>query len=71
MNQEKGPQLTEQEKQVLRLAAQGSTNKQIAHTLSIAERTVEYHLGEIFKRLGVASRTAAVVLAQKLGILDV
>ncbi|MCC6298265.1 MAG: response regulator transcription factor [Anaerolineales bacterium] len=71
MNQEKDPQLTEHEKQVLRLVVQGLTNKEIARALNIAERTVEYHLGEIFQRLEVSSRTAAVVKAEKLKLLDV
>ncbi len=70
MNQEKDPQLTEHEIQVLRLVAQGLTNKEIANTLDIAERTVEYHLGEIFQRLNVSSRTAAVVTAEKMGLLS-
>jgi len=69
MNQEKAPQLTEHEIQVLRLVAQGLTNKEIASSLGIAERTVEYHLGEIFRRLNVSLRTAAVVMAEKMGLL--
>jgi hypothetical protein len=38
--------------------------------LEIKERTVEYHLGEIFQRLAVTSRTAAVVKAEKMGLID-
>ena len=71
MDHEKTSQLTEQEIQVLRLVAQGLTNKQIACKLGIKERTVEYHLNEIFQRLGVTSRTTAAMLAQKLRLLDV
>ena len=71
MNYEKAPQLTEHEMQVLRLVAQGLTNKEIACSLNIKERTVEYHMGEIFQRLEVSSRTAAVVKAEKLRLLDV
>ncbi|GJQ53218.1 MAG: hypothetical protein HKUEN02_20650 [Anaerolineaceae bacterium] len=71
MDHEKDPQLTEREIQILRLVAQGLTNKEIAYALNIAERTVEYHLGEIFRRLEVSSRIAAVVKAQKMGLLIV
>jgi DNA-binding NarL/FixJ family response regulator len=71
MDHEKNPQLTEHEIRVLRLVAQGLTNKEIAYSLEIKERTVEYHLGEIFQRLGVTSRTGAAMTAQKLNLLDV
>jgi len=71
MEHEETPQLTEHETHILRLVAQGLANKEIAHLLGIVERTVEYHLGEIFRRLDVTSRTAAVVIAEKLGLLDV
>lgn len=70
MNHEKDPQLTEQEIHVLYLVAQGLTNKEIARTLKIAERTVEYHLGEIFRRLEVSSRTAAALKAEASGLLE-
>jgi DNA-binding NarL/FixJ family response regulator len=71
MDQEKNPQLKEHEIRVLRKVAQGLTNKEIAYSLEIKERTVEYHLGEIFQRLGVTSRTGAAMTAQKLNLLDV
>lgn len=71
MSHESLPQLTEHEIKVLKLIAQGLTNGQIASTLNIKERTVEYHLSQIFERLNVSSRTAAVVKAEKLGLLDV
>jgi DNA-binding NarL/FixJ family response regulator len=70
MSHEKNPQLTEHEIRVLRLVSQGLTNKEIARSLEIKERTVEYHLGEIFQRLAVTSRTAAVVKAEKMGLID-
>lgn len=71
MDHEIHPQLTEHEIQVLRLVAQGLTNKEIACNLGIKERTVEYHLSEIFQRLDVTSRTTAALIAQKLRLLDV
>lgn len=70
MNHEEAQHLTEHEIQVLRLVAQGLTNKEIARSLEIKERTVEYHLGEIFQRLAVTSRTAAVVKAEKMGLIN-
>ncbi len=64
------PRLTEREIQVLRLVAHGLTNKEIAYTLKIKERTVEFHLSQVFDRLAVVSRAAAGVKAEKLGLLE-
>ena len=61
------PPLTERELQVLRLAAQGLTNYDIAQRLYVSVRTVEAHLTHIYNRLGVSSRTEAVVLAMQQG----
>ncbi|MDV9175114.1 helix-turn-helix transcriptional regulator, partial [Streptomyces sp. W16] len=49
--------LTPQELAVARLVASGLTNRQVARELVISVKTVEYHLGRIFPKLGVDSRT--------------
>ncbi len=55
--------LSEREMQVLRLAARGIGNKQIATALSISDRTVQGHLANIYSKLHVSTRTEAVLLA--------
>ena len=55
-----GP-LSERETEVLKLAAKGLSNKVIAEQLFLSPRTVQVHLGNIFNKLGVASRTEAVL----------
>jgi len=59
--------LTDREMDVLRLAAQGKGNKEIADELTLSVRTIESHIGHIFSKLGVNSRTEAVILALKKG----
>jgi NarL family two-component system response regulator LiaR len=58
---------SERELEVLKLAAKGMSNKEIAAELSLSVRTVQSHLGNIFDKLGVSSRTEAVLRALKEG----
>jgi DNA-binding NarL/FixJ family response regulator len=55
--------------QVLCLAAEGLTNKEIAYRLGISERTVQFHVNSIFNKTATSSRTEAVVLALRKGWL--
>jgi DNA-binding NarL/FixJ family response regulator len=59
--------LTDRERDVLRLAAKGFTNKAIGVQLGISDRTVQGHLAHIFAKLQAASRTEAVMRAVSLG----
>jgi len=59
--------LTEQETAVLKMAAKGMSNKDIAEELHLSVRTIESHLGSIFNKLVVGSRTEAVIEAMRKG----
>jgi signal transduction histidine kinase/DNA-binding CsgD family transcriptional regulator len=61
--------LTPREREVLAGVAAGLTNKQIAARLGISDRTVQFHLGNVLGKLGVASRTEAAVLALQRGLV--
>ncbi len=69
MNHSTLPNLTKHEKRVLQLVCKGLTNKEIAQSLGVVPRTVEFHLSKIFKKLNVTCRAAAAVEAQKMGLL--
>ena len=62
-------QLTPREMAALRLMADGKANKEIATELSISERTVKTHLGHLFEKLGVTSRTEAIKVATRRGLV--
>lgn len=64
-------QISEREREILRLVATGATNQQIAQQLSISINTVKVHLRNIFGKIGVASRTEATVYAIKQGLVVV
>jgi len=62
--------LTPREMDVLRLLAQGQSNKEIARILHLVEETVKSHVRHILAKLGVQSRTQAVLAAIRLGIVS-
>jgi DNA-binding NarL/FixJ family response regulator len=62
--------LTERETEVLRLLAKGCSNKEIAQTLSIGEKTVKTHVSNILSKLGVPSRTQAALYAVRIGLVS-
>lgn len=61
--------LTPRELATLRLMADGKANKEIASDLAISERTVKTHLGHLFEKLGVTSRTEAIKVATRRGLV--
>jgi DNA-binding NarL/FixJ family response regulator len=62
-------ELSNRERDVLRLVAAGKTNLEIGHTLGISEKTVEKHIGAVFTKLQVSSRVEAAVLAVQQGLV--
>jgi len=64
------PALTRREKQVLKLVAQGDTSEQVAKTLTISERTANFHVANILRKLNVDSRTAAAAKASEMGLIS-
>jgi len=66
--QEKLAELSEREREILRLLAQGLPNNEIARTLHLSEGTVRNYLSTIFLKLDVTDRTQAAILALRLGL---
>ena len=62
--------LTPREVEVLRLVAQGRTNRQIAEELFISESTAGVHVSHIIGKLGVGGRVEAATIATRLGLMD-
>jgi len=61
--------LTEREREVLRLLASGFSNREIARALFVAEGTVKNHVSNILAKMGVRDRTCAVIKAAERGLL--
>jgi DNA-binding NarL/FixJ family response regulator len=64
-----GARLSERERQVLRLVADGRSNRDIALELHITERTAKYHVTSIMNKLGAENRAQAAALAVQRGLL--
>ncbi len=65
-----GQNLSEREKEILKLIAQGMTNAEIAQTLYLSEGTVRNYVSAILEKLEVEDRTQAAVLALRYGLVD-
>jgi DNA-binding NarL/FixJ family response regulator len=63
--------LTDRERQVLRMIAEGRSNREIAEALVLSVKTVERHRANIMEKLGLHSRTALVKYAIRKGLVDV
>jgi DNA-binding NarL/FixJ family response regulator len=61
--------LTEREREVLELVADGLTNRAIANQLEISENTVKFHVNAILSKLNAQSRTEAVMVAARVGLI--
>ncbi len=61
--------LTNREIEVLKMLAEGLGNKAIARRLNISEHTVKFHIGSIFSKLNASSRTEAVILGARQGVI--
>ena len=62
--------ITPRELEVLGIMAKGAPNKTLALRLGISEHTVKFHVNSIMGKLGAQSRTEAVVLATRLGLIS-
>jgi DNA-binding NarL/FixJ family response regulator len=62
--------LTRRESEILDLICAGSTNAEMATRLFISQKTVDHHVSAVLRKLGVASRSAAAMKAQGLGLLS-
>jgi DNA-binding CsgD family transcriptional regulator/N-acetylneuraminic acid mutarotase len=64
-------QISDREREILRLVATGATNQQIANRLNISVNTVKVHLRNIFGKIGAASRTEATLYAVRAGLVPI
>ena len=61
--------LTDREVQVLRLAAQGFSNRKIGDALSISPKTADHHIQHIYTKIGVSTRAGAAIFAMEHDLL--
>jgi RNA polymerase sigma factor (sigma-70 family) len=66
-----GDNLTERERQVLALIAEGMTNKEIAQQLSLSHGTVRVYVSQVLAKLGVGNRTEAARLALENNLVNI
>lgn len=71
IEQEQPVTLTRRELEILSEIAQGKTSLDVSKTLICSKRTVDFHLGRIFEKLGVNNRVQAFRRATRLGLIDV
>lgn len=62
--------LTDREREILRLIFEGKCSNEVAQTLSLSKRTVDFHLARAYVKLGVSNRFQAFRRAVELGIID-
>ena len=65
-----GADLTEREKEILRLVAEGRTSQEIAELLSLSKKTVMCHRANIYQKLGTHNRTELIKYAVRLGLIE-
>jgi DNA-binding NarL/FixJ family response regulator len=65
-----GEKLTRRQEEVLKLLAQGNSNKDIARSIGLSEHTVKIHVTAILKLFNASNRTEAVIIAQRMGVID-
>jgi DNA-binding NarL/FixJ family response regulator len=70
MTEQPEPLLSEREREVLGLIADGSTNREIAEALYLSPHTVKEHTSALYRKLQVRNRAEAVLRAQRMGLLD-
>jgi DNA-binding NarL/FixJ family response regulator len=69
VRQPRRDRLTEREREILALLAEGLSNRAVGERLGITERTVKFHVAEILARLGASNRAQAVAIAKARGIV--
>lgn len=62
--------LTEREREILRLIFEGKCSSEVAQTLRVSKRTIDFHLARAYVKLGVSNRFQAFKRAVELGIID-
>jgi DNA-binding NarL/FixJ family response regulator len=69
-NGEEGPALTEREREVVRLIAEGLTNREIGETIFVSESTVKFHVRNVMRKLDVHHRAEVAYAGSRLGLLE-